>query len=221
VDDPLDNPVYAALTGPQAGLAEGHGSARRYPTDVAPFLGLAALDERGWADAAVLAAPGDRVAVVGPAEQSPVGWEPLLAFDVVQLAGVRAAGTVDHGLLELGPADVPEMLELTRLTNPGPFLPRTIELGRYLGLRDGGELVAMAGERMHLEGWVEVSAVCTAPSHRGRGFASRLVRALVAGIEQRGARPFLHTQAGNPAIPLYEKLGFEQRTQFVISVLRR
>jgi ribosomal protein S18 acetylase RimI-like enzyme len=221
VPHPLDNPIYAALTGPQAALAEIHGSARRYPPEVAPFMGLASFEPAAWEDAARLAAPGDRVAVAAPVEQRPDGWETLMAFDVVQLVGSDVAGADDPGLLELAVPDVPEMIDLTRRTNPGPFNPRTIELGRYLGVRDGGELVAMAGERLHLDGLVEISAVCTAPSHRGQGLASRLVRALTAGIEARGERPFLHTQAGNPAIRLYESLGFETRMTFVMSVLSR
>jgi ribosomal protein S18 acetylase RimI-like enzyme len=221
VAHPLDNPVYAALIGPQAALAQVHGSARRYPPEVAPFMGLATLEPASWEDAARLAAPGDRVAVAAPVEQKPAGWQTLMAFDVLQMVGTDVVGADDPGLLELGPADVPEMLELTRTTNPGPFNPRTIELGRYLGVRDGGELVAMAGERLHLDGLVEISAVCTAPSHRGRGLASRLVQALTAGIEARGERPFLNTQVGNPAIRLYESLGFETRTTFVMTVLSR
>src|ERR1700760_4507705 len=91
----LENPVYEALAGPQAPIAEVHGTARRFPPAIAPFMGLAANDERAWADAAVLAAPGDRVAVLGTTEQAPAGWERLLVFDIVQMAGVRSEGADD------------------------------------------------------------------------------------------------------------------------------
>jgi predicted GNAT family acetyltransferase len=112
----------------------------------------------------------------------------------------------------LGPEDVPELLELTRRTQPGPFRPRTIELGSYLGVRRDGALVAMAGQRLHPPGWTEISAVCTHPDHRGQGLASALVRALGHEIRGRGERPFLHAAATNDtAIALYESLGFAVR----------
>jgi predicted GNAT family acetyltransferase len=110
------------------------------------------------------------------------------------------------------------MLDLVERTKPGPFQPRTIELGAYLGIRRGGALVAMAGERLHPPGWTEISAFCTDPLYRGQGMATRLVRALAAGIRARNETPFLHAAATNTsAIRLYESLGFElrQRTEFV------
>ena len=124
--------------------------------------------------------------------------------------------------IPLGAADVPEMLELVAQTEPGPFLPRTIELGDYLGIRRDGALVAMAGERFRLDGWTEISAVCTKPDHRGQGLASRLVGALIAGIKRRSERAFLHVIATNTgAIGLYEELGFRVRQTATLTVLTR
>jgi predicted GNAT family acetyltransferase len=102
------------------------------------------------------------------------------------------------------------MLELVRRTEPGPFFPRTIELGRYLGFRSAdGALIAMAGERLQPTGWTEISAVCTDPAHRGRGLADRLIRAVAAGVRQRGDQPFLHVAGSNVgAVRLYERMGF-------------
>lgn len=115
-------------------------------------------------------------------------------------------------VVELDAADVPQMLDLVAQTQPGPFWPRTLELGTYLGIRDGGALVAMAGERLRPPGWTEISAVCTAPEARGRGHAARLVSALVARILTRNERPFLHVAETNTgAIALYERLGFASR----------
>ena len=104
------------------------------------------------------------------------------------------------------------MLELTERTKPGPFLPGTVELGGYLGIRREGRLVAMAGERMRPPGFAEISAVCTDEGWRGHGFAARLTRAVAAGIVARGETPFLHAAADNVnAIRLYKSLGFIHR----------
>ena len=106
----------------------------------------------------------------------------------------------DPEALVLGPDDVPEMLDLVERTRPGPFRPATITIGTYLGFRDtAGALIAMAGERMRPPGWTEISAVCTDPAHRGRGLATRLVRAVGAAIRDRGDVPFLHTTRDNTA----------------------
>ena len=109
-------------------------------------------------------------------------------------------------------ADVPDMLSLVELTKPGPFSPRTIEMGRYVGFRQEGQLVAMAGERFAVPGYREVSAVCTHPDHQGRGYARQLVSYLVNDNLQRGNVLFLHVRAENTrAYTLYETLNFRQR----------
>jgi predicted GNAT family acetyltransferase len=188
---PLDDPVRAALTGPQAHLAVEVENALRFRPDVAPFMAPTA-------DA----------------------WRVVSSFEVVQMTAGRALGERGPEILPLGDADVPEMLALTRLTNPGPFLERTIEMGDYVGVRDGGKLVAMAGERFRVPGWTEISAVCTAPTHRGQGLATRLLRAVAAGIEARGERIFLHVVAGNTgAIRLYEALGFSIRGRRTVGAI--
>jgi predicted GNAT family acetyltransferase len=112
----------------------------------------------------------------------------------------------------LGAADVPDMLDLTERTRPGPFGPRTIELGRYIGVRSDGALTAMAGERMRFDRFVEVSAICVDPAHRGKGLAASLMVLLIQDIQAKGLTPFLHVFADNAgAIALYEKLGFVVR----------
>jgi ribosomal protein S18 acetylase RimI-like enzyme len=220
---PLDNPVRSSLTGPHARFAERRGNVLRYPVDVSPFLALPEQpDTADWADAATLAGPGALVALAGVRVPAPDGWQVTLIGEGVQMVEVEVEveAAADGEALRLGPGDVPEMLELAGRTKPGPFLLRTVELGSYLGIRRGGALVAMAGERLHPPGWTEISAVCTDEGWRGLGFASRLVRALVAGIRARGETAFLHAVADNPAIGLYEALGFRLRRGTVFSAAR-
>lgn len=218
--DTLDNPIWAALTGPHAHLAERHGLAARYPAQVSPFTALAdPADPRAWRDLAALAGPGATVPVSG-VDAVPAGWQVVESGRGVQLVATALRTEPAPDAVELGPADVPEILDLIARTRPGPFLPRTVELGRYLGLRHHGRLIAMAGERLRVPGGTEISAVCTDPAHRGRGLATRLVRAVAAGIEERGDTPFLHAAAANaPAIRLYQSLGFTLRrtTDFLLA----
>jgi ribosomal protein S18 acetylase RimI-like enzyme len=189
----------------------------RYLPDVAPFLAIPDAD--AWPDVAALAGPGTVVTVAGVAP--PASWELVEEIPGTQLvdAGVTAAPAPEAG--QLTSADVPDMLALVASTRPGPFLPRTIELGTYLGIRRDGRLVAMAGERLHPPGWTEISAVCTDPEYRGQGLATGLVRALVAGIRARGEQALLHAAASNTgAIRLYESMGFRLRASPVFAVLR-
>jgi ribosomal protein S18 acetylase RimI-like enzyme len=219
VPHPLDNPVLSSLTGPHARFAERCGTVLRYPVDVCPFLAMP--DEPGeadWADAARLAGPGGWLPLAAARFQPPPGWEVMVIGEGFQMTGDHLDVTADPESVPLGPADVPEMLELTARTKPGPFLPRTIEMGTYLGIRRDGKLVAMAGERLHPAGWTEISAVCTDEAWRGQGFAARLILALGARI--RGEIPFLHALTTNPAIGLYEKLGFRNRRELLFAAAR-
>ena len=210
---PLDNPAYAALTGPHSHFAERRGDVLRYPVDVSPFVALPQVPTgQDWADAAALIGAGGTLPVAGVAVVPPMGWDLVAQIDGVQLVDDGVTATADDGAIRLSAADVPEMLDLVQRTQPGPFLPRTIELGTYLGLRRHGVLVAMAGEPLHPPGWTEISAVCTDPSYRGQGLATRLVHAVADGIRRRGESPFLHAAAENTnAIRLYESLGSRLR----------
>jgi ribosomal protein S18 acetylase RimI-like enzyme len=201
-----------SLTGAHARFAERRGNVLRYQVDVSPFVAMPdEPDEADWADAARLIGPGGTLALAGIRAAPPAGWEVMTIGEGVQMTGEDLKVAADPEAVPLGRADVPEMLDLTARTKPGPFLPRTVELGAYLGIRRGGTLVAMAGERLHPDGWTEISAVCTDEAWRGRGLASRLIRAVGAGIRARGEIPFLHAVATNPAIGLYEQLGFRHR----------
>ncbi|TCK22118.1 GNAT family N-acetyltransferase [Pseudonocardia endophytica] len=215
----LDNPARASLLGPHARFAVRQGSVLRYPPDVAPFVAMPDEPDSGaWADVVALVGPGALAQISGGDVTPPEGWVVVTDGEGVQMVDGGMRPEPDPEAVVLGPDDVPEILELVARTRPGPFGPRTVELGTYLGLRHDGELVAMAGERLHPPGWTEISAVCTDPRFRGRGLASRLVRAVAAGIRERGETPLLHAAATNvTAIRLYEELGFRlrRRTRFV------
>ncbi|MEU2093085.1 GNAT family N-acetyltransferase [Nocardia beijingensis] len=219
---PLDDPVRASLRGEHRRFAGWVGRIGRYDPQVARFVGHPpVLDERDWADLATLLGPGGSTALRGHGHVPPDGWAILRDMDSVQMDGTALRVAHDPALEVLTAADVPEILKLIARTQPGPYAPRTIEMGTYLGLRVDGKLVAMAGERLHPPGWTEISAVCTDPGFRGRGFATRLVRAVGAGIRARGEIPFLHAAAANTqAIHLYETLGFTLRKRSKLTVVQ-
>jgi len=221
--DVLDNPAWHALTGPHARFAIGGDLVRRYPDDVAPFVAVRTWDDPGvWDALRELVGPGAEVGLSGAEVEPPQGWEVLGAGAGVQLVQTEALAPrpFDEAVL-LGADDVPEMLALVERNQPGPFRPRTYELGRYIGIRHEGRLVAMAGERLHPEGWTEISAVAVDAEHRRKGLASRLVLDVAFHIQQRGDRALLHAAATNVnAIAGYEKLGFALRRHTVFSAVR-
>lgn len=218
----LDNSVWESLTGHHARFAERNGQAIRYQTDVAPFMALQnPADPRAWDDAAELVGPEGTITLPG-VSTAPPGWAIVFQGEGVQLIDTALKAQPDPEAVSLGPDDVPEILELVERTKPGPFLPRTIELGTYLGIRRDGRLIALAGERQHPPGWTEISAVCTVDAYRGQGLATRLVRAVAAGIRERGETPFLHAIATNTnAIRLYESIGFTLRRRAAFTAFQR
>jgi ribosomal protein S18 acetylase RimI-like enzyme len=219
---PLDNPARSSLTGPHAHLALRRGNVLAYPSDVAIFLGMPdAPSEADWWDAAAMVGPDAPVRLSGIGVTPPEGWETVMSLEGVQMTGDDVDPVPDPEAVRLTTDDVPEMLDLVKRTQPGPFFPRTIEMGAYLGIRRNGELVAMAGERLHPVGWTEISAVCTDEAWRGHGFAGRLVRAVAAVIRDRDEIPFLHALAANTnAVRLYEAMGFRLRSEPVFSAFR-
>jgi predicted GNAT family acetyltransferase len=230
----LDNAAWSALTTDQASFAEGSGSARRYRRDVGVFHALADDEPSSWTDLAPLT-HGDGTVIIfrGSVTTPPASWETVQLGEGVQMVSVTppvpdvelpsvdevSGATVE--LRELADADVPAMLALVELTEPGPFRPRTIELGGYVGIFHDGRLVAMAGQRMRPIGHCEISAVCTHPEVRRRGYASIVTARVANGIAGRGEIPFLHLAASNlAALATYERIGFEVRRSVSFGVYR-
>jgi ribosomal protein S18 acetylase RimI-like enzyme len=223
----LDNPVWNALAGPQAHLALANASARRFQPDHAPFVAipdqspgsLAALEE-------LISATGEGVLLSVGAFEPPgklvcVFTTPLIQMWAPAFEAGGGAPSSKADMRPLGPQHAGQMTALVSLTEPGPFAARTHELGRYLGVIVDGQLVALAGERMNLSDYVEISAVCAHPDHRGRGYPHALVGELCRLAVARGQTPFLHLRADNhPAMKLYEQLGFKARRTLELSVLR-
>lgn len=222
---PLDRPVWSALTARQRGFAVGDPQrALRFHPDVNVFAAAADRTAPALAALAELIPPAGAVGLV---EREPWPLPPGTTGErrpalVQMVAEQLAPGPAVSGSVALGADDAEEMVALARMTEPGPFFSRTHELGDFIGVRAGGRLVAMAGERMKLAGFTELSAVCTHPDHRGRGLAGGLMRVVANRIRARGETPFLHSYAANAgAMRLYESLGFRVRTEMAFTILRR
>jgi ribosomal protein S18 acetylase RimI-like enzyme len=219
IDHPLDNVVWTALTTSHASIAIGHGLARHYPRDITPFSAVAEPTERAYADLIKDLEPGLEVRLFRPSEEpAPTGWETLSIRSVIQMIAeeIGAEGAEAASVIKpLTTDDVPDILALTELTEPGPFGRRTLILGTYVGVRDPvkGTLLAMAGERFRVPGFVELSAVCVHPEARRRGLGQALTVDLMRRALQRGEVPFLHVFPDNPAVSLYARCGFRERTR--------
>ncbi len=222
----LDNIIWKALTTRQEGFAESCGTARRFLPEVGPLAAFEQYNDEGYSSLADVVKNGATVGVfLNDAYEPRTGWEFIAGAPLLQMICENGASPHSNGHLKietLGDKDSPEMIELTALTKPGPFGPRTHELGYYVGIRDGEKLVAMAGERLKVPGYTEVSAVCTHPDHLGKGYAGVLMSEVMKQIRKRGETPFLHVRANNArAIAVYKRLGFRIRWRGHFAVLRK
>ena len=210
----LDNPVWHSLTTRHAGLAITADGAARYPAAIVPFAGIAEPTERAAHQLTSLVADGESVYIVGVAPAPPPGWTLEPKKPVLQMiCDARAPEVPGPPVMPMGAAQVPDMVALTDLVFPGFFRPRTLEMGSYYGIYHGERLAAMAGERMRLDGYQELSAVCTHPDYTGRGYAQCLLSILCNSAFDRGFVPFLHVYADNErAIGVYRRMSFVDRT---------
>lgn len=220
-EEPLDNAIWSALTSVHAPLAMRREGAAKYPADISPLAGMEAMVPEAFSDLAALTPHGEQVAFFTAKPVAvPRGWALIRERWMDQMVCEAPPAAVGQQFIELSPADDADMLALASATEPGPFLPNTPRMGRYIGLRDGqGRLVAMAGERLRLDRFTEVSAVCTAPEHCGRGYAAALVAVMARAIFAEGRTPFLHVKTENGARRVYERLGFRVRRAIRLTVV--
>jgi ribosomal protein S18 acetylase RimI-like enzyme len=217
----LDNPIWFALTTEHRLLARSHGLARRYPPEVSPLAALLHPTNDAFADLQWLVSPGEHVALFTASPLDvPGDWQVDRSRWIDQMICEASLAPPPVVPLPLGTTDVAEMLELTAATEPGPFLPRTIQMGNYFGIRaSDGRLVAMAGERLQSTAFAEISAVCTHPEFRGRGYARDLTTFLAAQIRAAGKTPFLHVKSENGAKLVYQRIGFRFRAAIYLTVI--
>jgi ribosomal protein S18 acetylase RimI-like enzyme len=224
MDQPLDNPVWAALTSAHARFARRAGQIARYPAQVAPFVAAGSVDaENAGADLADIVDAGETMLFVGPAPSLRRGWQVDPVVHIAQMVCSRQLTPVDGPpLVELRDEHAVDVLDLTARVYPHYFRPRTTDLGRYFGIYDGTKLAAMAGERMRFDGHTELSAICTDPAYLGRGYAQRLVAMLSNDIFDSGRVPFLHVSHENErAKRLYEHMGFRFRADIPLTAVAR
>lgn len=221
---PLDNMVWNALNGPQARLGVSNGLARRFD----PAISVFAAVERPLESLDGLTEIIPEGASVGLVTTDPVPLpdqlEQTFAGEVLQLTAeaFKPIASTVVAYRDLTAEDVPQILDLVALTKPGPFAPRTIEMGHYIGVFDGDRLIAMTGERLRLEKFSEVSAVCTHPNYQGRGIAKALVSVIGSEIVARGQVPFLQAYTTNAAaIATYTRLGFTPRRNLIFTLVKR
>jgi hypothetical protein len=224
MNHPLDRPVWSALNGRQASLACRDADARRFAPEYGPFGAAPDGSPASWEALRRLAGSGGGLYLVEteppvPPPGTPLRFEPE-CWQMIAERGEPGGAAPPFAILDLGEDDAAEMHTLATLTRPGPFSSATHRLGAFVGVRQAGRLVAMAGERMKPDGFTEVSAVCTHPEFRGQGYAPALMAVVMSRIAARGETPFLHVYASNTgAIRVYEALGFRFRRRMAIGVI--
>ena len=221
----LDNPVWNALISGNLSLADGNGEIRFFTKDVSPFVGLKSNSSLNFRHLHDSVTHQDPVILISNQKINiPDVWNVLYCIEGFQMVyeQLELSNKATIAIIPLQKKHVPQMLALTKLTNPGPFAERTIDFGHYYGVFEEKELVAMAGQRLHVFGYAEISAVCTHPDHLGKGYARQLLKYQIQRIQATSGIPFLHVRSDNErAIKVYESLGFSTRTNVYFYVLKK
>jgi ribosomal protein S18 acetylase RimI-like enzyme len=225
MDAYLDNPAWNALISGNENLAFGNEKVKHFDREVSPFAALAENSDVNFQILYELTTHTVPLLVITTAEMDiPAPWNVVRCIKGLQMVfdGTAEKERSKVELVPLSQKHVPQMLALTKLTNPGPFVPRTIEFGHYEGVFDGETLVAMAGQRLHVFDYMEISAVCTHPGHTGKGYARQLLRSQISRIKAALGVPFLHVRYDNDrAINVYESLGFVARRDIYFYAIKK
>ena len=222
----LDNPIWNAMISGNRHLANGNGYAKFFPDDVGPFAGLKKFDEQSFRQLHNML-PENRVAVIFSAThlEIPDYWEikdSIKALQMIFTGGPESLLNYNEDILMLNKEHVPQMISLTKLTHPGPFVKRTIEFGNYFGIFKKHNLIAMAGQRLQPGRYIEISAVCTHPDYAGKGYGKALINKQVQKIISENNIPILHVRTDNEhAVSLYKRLGFTTRHEMHINVIKK
>ena len=220
---PLDNIFWNCLDGPHRHLSTGTDRARRYAPGLSPIVGFPDPERPDFAALRPFCTPGEQFYCDVWSGPAPDGWRIEVDAKMFRLAWDGRPGPAEDpapDALPLGPAHAEEALALARLTRPGPFGLRTIEMGEYFGCFEDGRLVAMAGERTTAGRYREISGVCTHPGHQGRGYAKRLMQKLIMRQLARGEIPFLHVMSATQAAhDFYLRMGFRDYGETVVRVV--
>ena len=225
----LDNMIWNALTTGNRDIAILNGDVAHYRPDIAPFAGMKVFNEENLSILYEMIPAGRKVAIHSLAKKidhDERKWKLVQHMDVTQMVYERPVNSYisrnSEKIVPLTDEHIPQMLELTALTKPGPFLQRTIEFGNYFGIFVDGRLAGMAGQRMHPEPYLEVSAVCTHPDFRGQGYAKACMLHIMKLIVDRNFIPFLHVLTNNTgAIQLYEDIGYDKRIELIVDVVEK
>jgi len=225
MDIMLDNPAWSALTGHNTHFANGTESVKYFASEVSPFVALKEISEDSFKELYELT-PAERTSLFVNVKETaiPATFKVLHYIPGLQMIylGDEKPGDWNEGLVDLTDEHIPEMLALTKLTNPGPFAARTIDFGHYKGIFEDGKLAAMAGQRMHFSPYAEISAVCTHPDNLGKGYARRLLLHHINRIKAAGEIPILHVRHDNErAINVYKDMGFTTRSAIYFYVIKK
>ena len=223
----LDNPIWNALITRDANHNIGWENLAFFDADIAPFIGMPFWDKNSQkvlfnnvdANRKWFLLIGEKVHFIEELEM--VLTLPLYQFTCTNLKEVPKTKRPLE-IVKLDERHIEEMIMLTKLTKPGPFAKRTIEFGGYYGMFEDGKLVAMGGERLHVEGYTEISAICTHPDYQGLGYAAKITHHLAKSVLDKGLIPFLHARADNvKAISMYERLGFQIRKEIQFYIIKK
>ncbi|MCX2574052.1 GNAT family N-acetyltransferase [Pedobacter sandarakinus] len=221
----LNNPVWAALTSGNADLAVGNDLARYISREISPFSAIKELNLANFQELYDMVPFKEPIAIFSNEKLIyPQPWKIINRIDGFQMIypKVPAQQVIQTAIVKLNEQHVPEMLELTKSTNPGPFLSETIKFGNYEGILSNGQLVSMAGQRLHSGNYVEISAVCTHPDHVGKGYARALIDSQIRNIVSQGEIPYLHVRGDNTrALEIYKEYGFKTRCEMIIYILSK